>query len=104
MDCDLASDLSKQVELLLPPLPEDTYSSDPSFMLTSNDIEGEEFIVPASNDIEGEEPSEEPREEILSPLPEDTPSVVLPNDDVQQDEELSNSRTSPDPATSQVNL
>ena len=82
MDCDLASDLSKQVALLLPPLPDFTYltiasSNDPSFVLASNDIEGEEHIVLASNDIQGEEPSEEPREEIL-PLPEDPSSMVLP--------------------------
>ena len=118
MDCDLASDLSKQVALLLPPLLEYTYltsSSDPSFVLASNDIEGEERIVLASNDIEGEErivlasndiqgeePSEEPREEI-PPLPEDPSSIVLPNNDTQE-EELSNSRVSADAATSQVNL
>ena len=105
MDCDLASDLSKQVALLLPPLLEYTYltsSSDPSFVLASNDIEGEERIVLASNDIQGEEPSEEPREEI-PPLPEDPSSIVLPNNDTQE-EELSNSRVSADAATSQVNL
>ena len=92
MDCDLASDLSKQVALLLPPLPEYTYltsSNDPSFLL-------------ASNDIKGEEPSEESREEIL-PLPEDPSSIVLPNNNTQE-EELSNSRESVDAATSQVNL
>ena len=106
MDCDLASDLSKQVALLLPPLPEYTYltiasSNDPSFVLASNDIEGEERFVLASNDIQGEEPSEEPREEIL-PLPEDPSSIVLPNNDIQ--EELSNSRASVHATTSQVNL
>ena len=91
MDCDLASDLSKQVALLLPPLPEYTCltiasSNNPSFVLASNDIEGEERIVLPSNDIQGEEP----REEIL-PLPEDPSSIVLPNNDIQE-EELSNSR------------
>ena len=103
MDCDLASDLSKQVALLLPPLLEYTYltsSNDPSFVLASNNIE--ERIVLASNDIQGEEPSEEPREEIL-PLPEDPSSIVLRNNDTQE-EELSNSRVSADAATSQVNL
>ena len=71
-------------------------------MLASNDIEGEERIVLASNDIQGEESSEEPREDIL-PLPEDPSSIVLPNNDTQE-EELSNSRVSADAATSQVNL
>ena len=49
---DLASDLSQQVALLLPPLPEDpdsTDSTDCSIVITSSDIDGEKPREEQSN-------------------------------------------------------